>query len=161
MPYPSPTERADLLEAISRNSHARRIVTGFCRATPTLANLWQQIGHSLSDVPILAAETTYLDGQLRAMRLDRANLAVVGRATLAASRDGDPGPLAFLRAELTVQGFPEQRQGPGPERCMTSYRRMRRQARRVHSGGVQLARLLLTVTDRVQTVNRSLPASRT
>ena len=108
MPYPSPTERADLLEAISRNSHARRIVTGFCRATPTptLANLWQQIGHSLSDVPILAAETTYLDGQLRAMRLDRANLAVVGRATLAASRDGDPGPLAFLRAELTVQGFP-------------------------------------------------------
>ena len=64
MPYPSPTERADLLEAISRNSHARRIVTGFCRATPTLA-----------------AETTYLDGQLRAIQLDRANLAAVGRAT--------------------------------------------------------------------------------
>lgn len=58
MPYPSPTERADLLEAISRNSHARRIVTGFCRATLTLA-----------------AETTYLDGQLERTPADQGGFA--------------------------------------------------------------------------------------
>ena len=108
MPYPPLTGRPDLLEAISRNSHARRIVTGFSRATPTLADLWQHINHSLSDVPILTTEITRLDGQLRAARLDRANLAAAGRATLAASRDGDPDPLSFLRAELAAQGFLEE-----------------------------------------------------
>ena len=90
MPNPPPADTPDLQEAISRNSHARHIVTGFSRATPTLADLWQQIDHSLSDIPILTAEITRLDGQLRAVRLDRANLAAAGRATLAASQDGDP-----------------------------------------------------------------------
>ena len=111
MPYPPRTERSDLLEAISRNSHARRIVTGFSRATPTLADLWQHIDQSLSDVPILTAEITRLNDQLRAARLDRANLAAAGRATLAASRDGDPDPLSFLRAELAAQGFLEDNDG--------------------------------------------------
>jgi hypothetical protein len=44
---------------------------------------------------------------LRAVRLDRANLAAAGRAALAASLDGDPDPLSFLRAELATQGFLE------------------------------------------------------
>lgn len=105
MPYPPLTERPDLLEALSRNTHARHIVTGFSRATPTLAELWQHIDHSLSDVPILTAEINRLNGQLRAIRLDRANLAAAGRAALAASRDGDSDPLSFLRAELAAQGF--------------------------------------------------------
>lgn len=105
VPYPPLTERPDLQEAISRNDHARRIVTGFSRATPALADLWQQIDHSLSDVPVLIAGITRLDGQLHAVRLDRANLAAAGRATLAADRDGDPNPLSFLRAELAAQGF--------------------------------------------------------
>ena len=108
MPYPPRTERPDLLEAITRNSHARHIVTGFSRTTPTLADLWQQIDRSLSDVPILTAEINRLDGQLRAVRLDRANLAAAGRAVLGASRDGDPDPLSFLRAELVAQGFLEE-----------------------------------------------------
>jgi hypothetical protein len=108
VPYPLPAERPDLLEAISRNSHARHIVTGFSQATPTLADLWQHIDHSLSDVPILATEISRLNGQLRAVRLDRANLAAAGRAALAASRDGDPDPLSFLRAELAAQGFLEE-----------------------------------------------------
>jgi hypothetical protein len=84
------------------------MVTGFSRATPALADLWQHIDHSLSDIPILTAEITRLDGQLRAVRLDRANLAAAGRATLAASRDGDSDPLSFLRAELAAQGFLEK-----------------------------------------------------
>ncbi len=107
MPYPPPTERPDLLEAISRNSLARLIVTGFSQATPTLAELWKYIDHSLSDVPILATEINRLNGQLRAVRLERANLAAASRAALAASREGDPDPLSFLRAELAAQGFLE------------------------------------------------------
>ena len=107
MPCPPLAERPDLLEAISRNIHARYIVTGFSRATPILADLWQHIDHSLSDVLVLADEIIRLDGQLRAVRLDRANLAAAGRAALAASRDGDPVPLEFLGAELAAQGFLE------------------------------------------------------
>lgn len=107
MPYPPLTGRPDLLEAISRNIHARHIVTGFSRATPALADLWQHIDHSLSDVPVLIAEINLVNGHLRAARLDRANLAAAGRAVLSAARDGDPDPLSFLRAELTVQGFLE------------------------------------------------------
>ena len=117
MPYPPPTERPDLLEAISRNTHARHIVTGFSRATPTLADLWQHIDHSLSDVPTLTAEINLLNGQLRAVRLDRANLAAAGRATLAASRDGDSAPLSFLRAELAAQGFLEEHEDQGRRRA--------------------------------------------
>jgi hypothetical protein len=109
VPYQPLAERPDLQEAISRNDHARRIVTGFSRATPALADLWQHIDHSLSDVPVLIAVITRMDGQLRAVRLDRANLAAAGRATLAASGDGDPDPLSFLRAELAAQGFLEPR----------------------------------------------------
>ena len=117
MPYPPPTERPDLLEALSRNSHARHIVTGFSQATPTLAELWQHIDHSLSDVPILTTEINRLNGQLRAVRLDRANLAAAGRAALAASRDGDPDPLSFLRAELATQGFLEERKAQDRRRA--------------------------------------------
>ena len=147
MPYLPRTERPDLLEAISRNSHARRIVTGFSRATPTLADLWQQIDHSLSDVPILTAEITRLDGQLRAVRLDRANLLAAARAILAASRDGEPDPLSYLRDELAAQGFLEDaRSRPGPEARMTSYRRMRRQARRVRRSGMQPMMVITPVT---------------
>jgi hypothetical protein len=97
--------RPDLQEADARNRHARNIVTGFSRATPALAELWQQIDHSLSDVPILIAEITRLHGELHTVRLKLANLAAAGRATLAAIRDGEPDPLAYLRDELTAQGF--------------------------------------------------------
>jgi hypothetical protein len=107
VPDPPRAGRPDLQEAISRNDHARRIVTGFSRATPDLADLWQHVDHSLSDVPVLITEITRLNGQLRAVRLDRANLAAASRATLAAERDGDPDPLSFLHAELAAQGFAE------------------------------------------------------
>jgi hypothetical protein len=117
VPYPPPTERPDLLEAISRNSHARHIVTGFSRTIPTMTDLWQHIDQSLSDVPVLIAEITRMDGQLRAIRLDRANLAAAGRAVLAASRDGDADPLSFLRAELAAQGFLEEREGQDRRRA--------------------------------------------
>ena len=104
MPYP-PLARPDLQEARHRNRHARRIVTGLSRGTPALAGLWQQIERSLSDVPVLIAEITYLSSEARAVRQDRANLAAAGRAALAASHDSEPDPLSYLRDELAIQGF--------------------------------------------------------
>lgn len=100
-----PASRPDLQEASTRNRRARKIVTGLARVTPALGGLWQQIEHSLSDVPILTSETTRLHAELRAARLKLANLAAAGRATLAAIRDGEPDPLSYLRNELAAQGF--------------------------------------------------------
>jgi hypothetical protein len=60
-------------------------------------------------VPALTAEIARLNAELRAVRLDRANLAAAGRATLAASRDGEPDPLSYLRDELAAQGFASSR----------------------------------------------------
>jgi len=97
--------RPDLQEASNRNRHARRIVTGFSRATPALADLWQQIERSLSDVPVLISEIIRLRSELGAVRLDLANPAAAARATLAASQDAEPDPLLYLRDELAVQGF--------------------------------------------------------
>ncbi len=111
MPH-APLARPDLQEASNRNRHARAIVTGFSRATPALADLWQQIERSLSDIPVLISEIIRLRSELAAVRLDRANLAAAGRAALAAGRaalaasqDGEPDPLSYLRDELAIQGF--------------------------------------------------------
>jgi hypothetical protein len=109
VPTPARADLPDLQEASDRNRHARHIVTGFSRATPALADLWQQIEHSLSDTPILIAEITRLRSELTTVRLDWANLAAAGRATLAAYHDGEPDPLSYLRDELDAQGFGTQR----------------------------------------------------
>lgn len=105
MPNTHPPSRPDLQEASTRNRHARNIIIGFSHATPALAGLWQQVEHSLSDIPALIAEITRLHGELRTARLKLANLAAAGWATLAAIRDGEPDPLSSLRDELTAQGF--------------------------------------------------------
>jgi hypothetical protein len=75
-----------------------------------MAVLWEQIDRSLSDVPVLVSENTRLRSHLRAARLERANLAAAGRATLTAWRDCEPDPLSYLRDELTAQGFLIQRE---------------------------------------------------
>jgi hypothetical protein len=100
-----PLARPDLQEARHRNHRARHILTNVSRGTPALADVWRQIERSLSDVPVLISEITYLSGEARAERLDRANLAAAGRATLAASLNGEPDPLSYLRDELAAQGF--------------------------------------------------------
>ncbi len=48
-----PTPSINLLEVNTRANTAQHIITGFSRATPNLADLWQQVSHSLSDIPIL------------------------------------------------------------------------------------------------------------
>jgi len=95
----------NLWEVNARADTARHIVIGFSRATPNLADLWQQINHALSDIPSLTAEISQLRGDLVVIRLHRANLAAAGRATLAAYRDSEPDPLFYLRDELGAQGY--------------------------------------------------------
>ncbi len=107
----TPPPSINLLEVNTRANTAQHIITGFSRATPNLADLWQQVSHSLSDIPILTAELTRLDAELTAVRLDHANLAAAGRATLAAYRLGEPDPLSYLRDELDAQGFSAGQRG--------------------------------------------------
>jgi hypothetical protein len=109
MPETSPASTINLLEVSTRAESARRVITGFSRAIPNLADLWQQVTHSLSDIPILITEITRLGGELASVRLDRADLAAAGRATIAAWHDGEPDHLSYLRGELDLQGFGSQR----------------------------------------------------
>lgn len=109
MPETPSTLRVNLLEVNARADHAQHVITGFSRAIPNLADLWQQVAHSLSDIPILAAEITRLHGELVVIRLHRANLAAAGHATLAAWHDAEPDPLSHLRDELDAQGFGSRR----------------------------------------------------
>lgn len=60
---------------------------------------------ALRDIPALATEVTGLRTQLAACRLDRANLAAAGQATITAHRHGETDPLAYLSDELQSQGF--------------------------------------------------------
>ncbi len=111
MPETNRTGNINLWEVNARAETAQHIITGSSRATPNLADLWQQVTHSLSDIPILVAEVDRLGSELTIVRLDRANLAAAGRATLAAYRLGEPDPLSYLRDELDAQGFTAGQQG--------------------------------------------------
>jgi len=111
MPETSPTRTINIQEVNARAESAQHVITGFSRAIPTLADLWQQVTHSLSDIPILAAEVTRLGAELTIIRLDRANLAAAGRATLTADRAREPDPLSYLRDELDAQGFSAGQRG--------------------------------------------------
>lgn len=125
VPDPHPASRPDLQEALTTNRHARHIVAAFARVTPALARQWQQIESSLADVPVLIFEITRLDDELQAVRLDRANLAAAGRATLTAAHDSEPDPLSYLRDELTVQGFGPLRDAIGASRIRHGHRERR------------------------------------
>jgi hypothetical protein len=109
MPNTPSTLRVNLSEVDARADTAQHTITGFSRAIPNLADLWQQITHSLSDIPVLIAEITRLGTELTSVRLDLADLAAAGRATIAAWHDGEPDHLSYLRGELDAQGFGTQR----------------------------------------------------
>jgi hypothetical protein len=96
VPYTS----INLAEVMTRNSAAHDIVAGFAAATPALSAMWQQITTALADAGTLADEVARLSGELRAARLDRANLLAAMRATLAADSDEEADPLSYLRDEL-------------------------------------------------------------
>ena len=105
MPETSRTSTINLLEVNARAETAQHVITGFARTIPALGDLWQQVSRSLSDTPIVVAEVRRVRGELLTVRLQHANLAAAGRATLAADHDGEPDPLSYLRGELAAQGF--------------------------------------------------------
>jgi hypothetical protein len=95
----------DLQEVRTRNTHARHIVAGFARSQPTLAEMWRILDAALADTAALAYDYECLADQVRALRLDVANLLAAGRAVLTAHNDGEPDPLFHLRDELGSRGL--------------------------------------------------------
>jgi S-DNA-T family DNA segregation ATPase FtsK/SpoIIIE len=124
----------DLEGVETRNDTARHIVAGFATAMPTLADIWRYLEDAFNDVPALAAEITRLSAELQGTRLDRANLLAAARATIAAYHEGESDPLSYLRDELDAHTPPPY---GSSEASMTSYRRMRRQARHIRRAGMQ------------------------
>lgn len=88
----------------TRNDIARDIVAGLAAVTPTLAGAWRLVDNALADVPAALAELGRVRAELKAVRLDRANLLAAIRACLAASDEGETDPLEYLRAELGTSG---------------------------------------------------------
>lgn len=95
-----PESGINLYAVYARNDNARRVVAGLAAATPALADVWQQVGRALDDVPALGAIVARLTAELAGARLDRANLQAAMRAALAAHADGETDPFSYLRDEL-------------------------------------------------------------
>ena len=102
---PSSTHPISLVEVHARAENAYRVIIRFALTHPALADLWQQVNDSISDIPVLSAEITRLNGELADTRLSRANLAAASRATLIAWHGSEPDPMSYLRDELTTQGL--------------------------------------------------------
>ncbi|HEY2262131.1 MAG TPA: hypothetical protein VGI96_05840 [Streptosporangiaceae bacterium] len=100
MTDPARRSSLDLQDIETRNRNARHIIVGFSRALPTLTEAWHYLAGALADTPRLLGEIFRQRADLAAVRLDRANLLAAIRATLAADRDGETDPLAYLRDEL-------------------------------------------------------------
>jgi hypothetical protein len=93
-------------EITRRNDIARDIIAGFAAITPMLAGIYRLIDSALADLPAVLADLGRTRAELRAVRLDRANLLAAIRATVAADSEGEPDPLGYLRDELHVDGTP-------------------------------------------------------
>jgi hypothetical protein len=85
-----------LPEVTHRAACACHIIARFSTAMPMLAIIWRQVDDALSDIPILTAEIIRLRDDLASSRIDRANLAAAGRATIAAYHSGEPDPFSYL-----------------------------------------------------------------
>lgn len=69
------------------------------------------VDRALADVPALIAELKRVRAELEAVRLDRANLLAVIRATLVADAEGESDPLGYLCDELDAPGTPAGTRG--------------------------------------------------
>lgn len=98
-------------EVTTRNDIARDIIAGFAAVTPALAGIWRYLDKALADVPAALAELGRTRTELKAVRLDRADLLAAMRATVGAHADGEPDPLYYLRDELDARQMPAQRHG--------------------------------------------------
>ena len=93
-------------EITTRNDIARDIIAGFAAVTPTLAGVFQLIDTALADLPAVLADLGRAQAELKAVRLDRANLLAAIRATIAADAAGECNPLGYLRDELESADAP-------------------------------------------------------
>ena len=93
-------------EITTRNDISRDIIAGFAAVTPTLAGVWRLIDTTLADLPAVLADLRRTRTELKAVRLDRANLLAAIRATLAADAEGEPNPFGYLRDELDSSDAP-------------------------------------------------------
>jgi hypothetical protein len=69
-------------------------------AARTVDQFHNALFDSANDVPLLVAELSRLGSHLLRLRLRYANLEAAARAAVAAERDGEPDPLAYLADEL-------------------------------------------------------------
>jgi hypothetical protein len=93
----------DLHEVSARSRAALVIIETLAVDRP--GRIWQYLTDAVTDTPALAAEIAALDVQLAEERLDRANLAAAGLATINAYEDDELDPLSYLRDELAAQGY--------------------------------------------------------
>jgi hypothetical protein len=93
-------------EITTRNDIARDIIAGFAAVTPHLAGIWRILDQALADLPAALADLGRAQAELKAVRLDRANLLAAIRATLTADAEGEPDPLGYLRDELDSTDVP-------------------------------------------------------
>ena len=129
----TPPPIADLQEAAARNHAARRIITGFTTAVPTLGEIWQQLETALADTPALAAEITRLAPNSPTPAWTGQTCSPQHAPPSPPTTTANPTPSSYLRDELQARGqLPDHRAPP-----MTSYRRMRRQARQIRRSGMQ------------------------
>jgi hypothetical protein len=94
------------LQATTRNDIARDIIAGFAAVTPHLAGIWRILDQALADLPAVLADLGRVRAELEAVRLDRANLLAVIRATIDADAEGETDPLGYLRDELDADEAP-------------------------------------------------------
>jgi hypothetical protein len=93
----------DLHEVTARSRAALVIIEALAADQP--GHTWQYLTDAVTDTPALAAHIAALRVQLAEERLDHANLAAAGLATINAYEDDEPDPLSYLRDELAVQGY--------------------------------------------------------
>ncbi|HVB46073.1 MAG TPA: hypothetical protein VNF47_25655 [Streptosporangiaceae bacterium] len=92
-----------LREAATRHHRITERLTELLLADDP-ADIWLYLDTVLGDIPALAGMISRQGTDLAAARLHRANLAAAALAVLAATREGEPDPMAYLRDELLAQG---------------------------------------------------------
>jgi hypothetical protein len=92
----------NLHEVAARSRAALVIIEALAAERP--GQVWRYLTDAISDTTAPGADIAALRAQLAEERLDRANLAAAGLATISAWEDDELDPLSYLRDELTAQG---------------------------------------------------------
>lgn len=98
------TRTADTVqEATTRHHRITQRLTDLLTTTDP-DDIWPYLEAVLADIPAMAGLITRQSTDLAEARLNRANLAAAALAVIAATRDGEPDALSYLRDELQAQG---------------------------------------------------------